>query len=143
LSHAHIKNQLCKNMKPKYLVVLEIKTPITLLFIYEQITTGNMSYRSWLLCHRSPSARWCLDVMLRITRYFHSTDLAICKYWVSNHENKSVYNLKVKKLITTIEHSALEGSRTSLYGKTIRTRRTYATNGIDKVESSVLEYRNP
>ena len=106
-------------MKPKYLVVLEIKTPITLLFIYEQITTGNMSYRSWLLCHRSPNARWCLDVMLRITRYFHCTDLAICKYWVSNHENKSVYNLKVKKLITTIEHSALEGPRTSLYGKTI------------------------
>ena len=130
-------------MKPKYLVVLEIKTPITLLFIYDQITTANMSYRSWLLCHRSPSARWCLDVMLRITRYFHSTDLAICKYWVSNNEIKSVYNLKVKKLNTTIEHSALEGSRTSLYGKTIRTRRTYGTNGIDKVESPVLEKRNP
>ena len=75
-----------------------------------------MSYTSWLLRHRSPSARWCLDVMLRITRYFHSTDLAICKYWVSNNDNKSVYNLEVKKLNTTIEHSALEGSRTSRYG---------------------------
>jgi hypothetical protein len=63
---------------------------------------------------------------------------------VSNDENKSVYyNLKVKKLITTIEHSALEGPRTSLYGKTIWTRWTYATNGIDKVESSDLENRNP
>ena len=62
---------------------------------------------------------------------------------MSNNENKSVYNLKVKELNTTIEHSALEGSRTSLYGKTIRTRRTYGTNGIDKVESPVLEKRNP
>ena len=81
-----------------------------------------MSYTSWLLRHRSPSARWCLDVMLRITRYFHSTDLAISKYWVSNNGNKSVYNLKVKKLNSTIEHSAHEGPRTSRYGFTIRTR---------------------
>ena len=125
-------------MKPKYLVVLENKTPITLHFISDQIPSANMSYRSWLSCHRSPSARWCLDVMLRITRYFHSTDLAICKYWVSNNEIKSVYNLKVNKLNTTIVHSALEGPRTSLYGKPIRTRITYGTNGIDKVESDVL-----
>ena len=108
-----------KNETKIFGFVLELKTPITKHFIYEQITTANMCYRSWLLCHRSPNARWCLDVMLRITRYFHSTDLASSTYWVSNNENKSVYNLKVKKLITTIEHSALEGPRTSLYGKTI------------------------